>query len=72
MVAALEKDADLVQWINGPLMGLHKNLFVESNPIPVKYAAWRAGLISSPYCRPPLAELDAKVSYMKFIEGIIF
>jgi len=39
MVAALEKDADLVQQINGPLMGLHKNLFVESNPIPVKFTS---------------------------------
>jgi len=68
MVAALEKDADLVQQINGPLMGLHKNLFVESNPIPVKFAAWRAGLIASPFCRPPLAELDTKVSYMMLIE----
>ena len=68
MVAALEKDADLVQQINGPLMGLHKNLFVESNPIPVKFAAWRAGLIASPFCRPPLAELDTKVSYVMLIE----
>ena len=67
MVAALEKDADLVQQINGPLMGLHKNLFVESNPIPVKFAAYRAGLITSPFCRPPLAELDSKVSYTTFV-----
>jgi len=70
MVAALEKDADLVQQINGPLMGLHKNLFVESNPIPVKYAAWRAGLIKSPFCRPPLAQLDAK--YYKDVETALY
>lgn len=58
MVAALEKDAELVKQINEPLLLLHKNLFLESNPIPVKWAAWRSGLIDSPYCRPPLDELD--------------
>mmetsp|Transcript_31385 Transcript_31385/g.40312 ORF Transcript_31385/g.40312 Transcript_31385/m.40312 type:complete len:105 (+) Transcript_31385:17-331(+) len=60
MVAALEKDAELVQRINEPLLGLHDNLFLESNPIPVKWAAWKSGLIESPYCRPPLCELDPK------------
>lgn len=39
MVAALENDANLVQRINEPLLALHKNLFCESNPIPVKWAA---------------------------------
>eukprot|EP01083_Nonionella_stella_P281865 959306_1 len=60
IVAALEGDAELVKKLNEPLLGLHKNLFLESNPIPVKWAAWRAGLIDSPYCRPPLDELDPK------------
>lgn len=60
MVAALEKDAELVKRINEPLLGLHKNLFIESNPIPVKWAVWRSGIIDSPYCRPPLCELDPK------------
>eukprot|EP01083_Nonionella_stella_P093306 261456_1 len=60
MVAALEGDAELVKQINEPLLGLHKNLFLESNPIPVKWAAWRAGMIDCPYCRPPLDELDPK------------
>ncbi len=31
--------------LNQKLMGLHKNLFVESNPIPVKYAVHKLGLI---------------------------
>lgn len=26
----------------------------------MKWAAWRMGLIKSPHCRPPLAELDQK------------
>ncbi len=37
------------------LLPLHDALFVETNPAPVKYAAWRLGLIESPECRLPLA-----------------
>ena len=29
----------------------------ETNPAPVKYAAWRLGIIDSPECRLPLAPL---------------
>lgn len=39
------------------LMPLHDALFVETNPAPVKYAAWRIGLIESPECRLPLSPL---------------
>ncbi|QPB43181.1 4-hydroxy-tetrahydrodipicolinate synthase [Rodentibacter haemolyticus] len=44
--------------INTRLMALHQNLFVESNPIPVKWAAYRLGLIKSPFLRLPLTELS--------------
>ena len=39
------------------LMPLHDALFIETNPAPVKYAAWRLGIIASPECRLPLAPL---------------
>jgi 4-hydroxy-tetrahydrodipicolinate synthase len=39
------------------LMPLHDALFIETNPAPAKYAAWRLGLIDSPDCRLPLAPL---------------
>ncbi|MFN3743559.1 MAG: 4-hydroxy-tetrahydrodipicolinate synthase [Hyphomicrobiaceae bacterium] len=39
------------------LMPLHDALFVETNPAPVKYAAWRLGVIETPDCRLPLAPL---------------
>ena len=44
--------------IDARLMGLHKNLFVESNPIPVKWALQEMGLIKSGIRLPltPLAE----------------
>jgi 4-hydroxy-tetrahydrodipicolinate synthase len=46
--------------INQRLMTLHKNLFVESSPIPVKWAAHQLGLISDGSLRLPLVELDKK------------
>ena len=39
------------------LIPLHGALFCETNPAPVKYAAWRLGVIESPDCRLPLAPL---------------
>ena len=32
--------------VNNKLLGLHKNLFLEANPIPVKWALWRMGRIA--------------------------
>ena len=40
------------------LMPLHDQLFVETNPGPVKHAAHKLGLIASPECRLPLAALS--------------
>lgn len=44
--------------LNQKLMGLHKNLFVESNPIPVKYAVHKLGLMGEGIRLPllPLSE----------------
>jgi len=42
---ALAGDLPLAEEINQRLMGLHKNLFVEANPIPVKWAVHTMGLI---------------------------
>jgi 4-hydroxy-tetrahydrodipicolinate synthase len=39
------------------LMALHDALFVETNPGPVKYAAFRLGLLHTPECRLPLAPI---------------
>jgi len=40
------------------LLPLHDALFVETSPGPVKYAAWRLGLVESPECRLPLAPVS--------------
>lgn len=44
--AALLGDADHARQINDKLVALHQNLFVESNPIPVKWALHEMGLIA--------------------------
>ena len=43
-VAALAGDARRAMEIQFKLMPVHKNLFVEANPIPVKWAMARMGL----------------------------
>ncbi|KAL3925360.1 MAG: hypothetical protein SGILL_000469 [Bacillariaceae sp.] len=64
--AALEgKEQEAIE-LNKPLSLLHKRLFVESNPIPCKWAAHRMGLVDTAYCRPPLDEMDPQ--YHAFIE----
>lgn len=55
--------------INDRLMALHKNLFVEGNPIPVKWAAHKMGLISEPGLRLPLTVLSEQ--YHSLIEDAL-
>ncbi len=56
--AALEGDARRVREINARLVGLHRDLFCEANPIPVKWAVEQMGLIG-PGIRLPLTPLSA-------------
>jgi len=53
---ALKGDFDTSRAINEELYDLNKVLFVESNPIPIKYAMFEAGLIPSLEYRLPLCE----------------
>ena len=56
--AALAGDADRARGLDARLQGLHRALFVESNPIPVKWAVARLGLIGDGI-RLPLTPLAA-------------
>ena len=56
-VAALQPDPARAREINNRLMGLHRHLFVEANPIPVKWAVCRMKLIKSGI-RLPLTPLS--------------
>lgn len=55
--AALAGDAGLAGRVDAPLELLHRDLFVESNPIPVKWALERMGRIP-PGIRLPLTRLS--------------
>lgn len=57
--AALLKDIALAGKLNSNLMPLHKALFVEANPIPVKWAAAQLGWIADGI-RLPLTPLSEK------------
>lgn len=64
--AAMAGDAATARGLNDKLMPLHKALFIESNPIPVKWALHEIGLIPdgirlpltwlSPRCHEPLRQ----------------
>ena len=57
--AAIGGDRQLAESINNRLMPLHRDLFVESNPIPVKWALYEMGLIPRGI-RLPLTVLSEK------------
>jgi 4-hydroxy-tetrahydrodipicolinate synthase len=73
VAAALRGDRAGATQIDQRLVALHRNLFVESNPIPVKWAVARMGLIGSAI-RLPLTELSpefhAVVTESLFAAGI--
>lgn len=57
-VAALSGDIARARAANNRLLGLHTKLFVEGNPVPVKWALVQMGLIA-PGIRLPLVPLSA-------------
>ncbi len=73
IAAALRGDRAGATQIDQRLVGLHRNLFVESNPIPVKWAVARMGLCGDTI-RLPLTELSpeyhAIVTESLFAAGI--
>lgn len=56
-MAALRGDVEEAMRIQFQLLPVHKNLFVEANPIPVKWAMQRMGLCG-PTLRLPMTELS--------------
>lgn len=58
--AALAGDRDTAVAINEKLMSLHNNLFVESNPIPVKWLVHAMGKMPSAGIRLPLTQLSGE------------
>jgi 4-hydroxy-tetrahydrodipicolinate synthase len=73
VAAAMRGDRAGATQIDQRLVALHRNLFVESNPIPVKWALARMGMMGGTL-RLPLTELSAEfhaiVSESLFAAGI--
>jgi len=65
---ASEGKEDEAERLNNELMPLHQNLFIESSPIPVKYALQKMGLIEEGI-RLPLTPLDAK--YHSLLDDVL-
>ncbi|MGO4711579.1 4-hydroxy-tetrahydrodipicolinate synthase [Bradyrhizobium sp. 2TAF24] len=59
-MAANDQHGALARWT--PLARLIPKLFGEPNPVPIKYALWRQGLISSPECRLPLTPISSALA----------
>ncbi|HIE78911.1 MAG TPA: 4-hydroxy-tetrahydrodipicolinate synthase [Candidatus Thioglobus sp.] len=57
--AAIQQDTNLALEIDGKIACLHRNLFIESNPIPVKWALHRMGKCKNGI-RLPLTQLSSK------------
>ena len=57
--AAAAGDLMAARLINNKLLGLHQDLFIEANPIPVKWAVMKMGLISTGI-RLPLTPLSSQ------------
>ncbi|HYL56198.1 MAG TPA: 4-hydroxy-tetrahydrodipicolinate synthase [Gemmatimonadales bacterium] len=58
VAAALAGDGERARELDAPLAGLHRDLFVETNPVPVKWALAQMGLIANGLRLPltPLSE----------------
>ena len=67
-VAAVAGDAKRAMELQMKLLPLHKHLFVEANPIPIKWAMARMGLCG-PTLRLPMTSLEA--SNVPAIEGAL-
>ena len=67
--SALSGDSQRAREIDERLGLLHRNLFLEANPSPVKWALWKMGLIKKGI-RLPLVELDAKF-HIQVIEALV-
>ncbi len=73
-MAAIENNRELAERLDNLLQPLHKNLFLESNPVPVKWALNLMGLIPPGIRLPllPLAEpFHDRVKHALMESGVI-
>src|SRR5262249_50993281 len=73
-VAALCKaissgDIEKARKLHFELWGLNQAIFLDTNPIPVKYMMWRMGLLENPEVRLPLVPIAAEQA--KRLDGVL-
>ena len=55
--------------VDDTLLAIHRDLFLEANPVPVKWALWQMGLIGRGI-RLPLVELDEQF-HVKVLDALL-
>ena len=55
--------------VDDTLLAIHRDLFVEANPVPVKWVLWQMGLIGRGI-RLPLVELDEQF-HVKVLDALL-
>lgn len=55
---AITGDKSVAIRVNNSIMELHTEMFIEANPIPIKWALYNNGIISTPSLRLPLTTLS--------------
>lgn len=55
--AMLDGDLDTARKLNSQYISLMDGFFMDVNPIPIKNALWRMGLLCTDFCRMPLATM---------------
>lgn len=56
-MAVINNDLDTARSLNSQYIDLMDGFFLDVNPIPIKEAMYQMGMISTNYCRMPLAEM---------------
>jgi 4-hydroxy-tetrahydrodipicolinate synthase len=56
--AVQQRDVERAREIHVELFELNQSIFIDTNPVPLKYMMWRLGLLDAPELRLPLVSLD--------------
>ena len=67
--AVQQGDLPAARRLHFELFELNQSIFLDTNPIPLKYMMWRMGLLATPELRLPLVPLDGQRS--KILDGVL-
>ena len=56
--AVQRRDLERARAVHVELFELNQSIFIDTNPVPLKYMMWRLGLLDAPELRLPLVSLD--------------